>query len=428
VQNAFVQFGIKEGVERRNGDGALGTGEPGGLPGRARELRPEGRRAEKVTLHGFDLPYFDVVTVKEGTNGEDMERSKGSKQRRKATHLTFRDRTAMETLIRVHWPHGRRIVWAQLGRHMGRSWRIVRAEYHRGKVINRDSKLIEYNTYSAEKGQAEADALAANKGPRMRLTNTLAERLRYWIVDEKLSPYVAVMRMRKEGHAWVPCVRTVYTAIARGDLEIIRANLPYGTLRMKPRHPGRRMAYRTLRGKSIDERPQAAACRAEYGHWEMDTVVGPSRGSGTCLLVLTERATRMEIIRRLPDRTQRSVLRALRNLERQPDNPFAHMKSLTSDNGSEFWDFEAIERSTLNPKHTRCSLYYTHPFSAFERGTNENNNRLIRRFIPKGTDLASFTPKQIATIELTINTMERQILGGLSASLAQWSKLNEPAA
>jgi len=334
----------------------------------------------------------------------------------------------METLIRVHWPHGRRIVWAELGRQMGRSWRTVRGEYHRGKVINRDSKLIEYPSYSAEKGQDVADEHSANKGPRMRLTNVLADRLRHWIVDEKLSPYVAVMRMRKENHVWVPCVRTVYTAIERGDLEIIRANLPYGTLRMKPRHPGRRMAYRTLRGKSIDERPQAAESRVEYGHWEMDTVVGPSRGSGTCLLVLTERATRMEIIRRLPDRTQRSVLRALRHLERQPDNPFAHMKSLTSDNGSEFWDFQAIERSTLNPHTRRCTLYYTHPFSAFERGSNENNNRIIRRFIPKGTDLASFTGKQIAAIELKINTLERHILGGLCAAQAQWSKLNEPAA
>jgi IS30 family transposase len=357
-----------------------------------------------------------------------MKQPQGSKRRKKAPHLTFRDRTDMETIIRTHWPHGRRIVWAQLGQLMGRSWRTVRSEYDRGKVSNKDSEWKEYPVYSAEKGQDQADQRAANKGPRMRLTNTLAERLRYWIVDEKVSPYVAVTRMRKEDHAWVPCVRTVYTAIERGDLEIIRANLPYGTIRMKPSRRGRRMAYRTLRGKSIEERPPAAADRIEYGHWEMDTVVGPSHGSGACLLVLTERATRTEIIRRLPDRTQRSVCRALCGLERQSDNLFTRMKSLTCDNGSEFWDFEAIERSTLQPANKRCTLYYTHPFSAFERGSNENNNRLIRRFIPKGTDIAGFTRQQIAVIEHTVNTMERHVLGGLSASQAQWSKLNEPAA
>jgi len=357
-----------------------------------------------------------------------MEQHNGSKRRKKATHLTFRDRTAIETIIRMNWPHGRRIVWAQLGRYMDRSWRIVKAEYLRGRVINRDSALIEYFTYSAEKGQARADLLAANKGPRMRLTNILAARLRYWIVDEKCSPYVAVMRMQKEHHPWVPCVRTVYYAIERGDLEVIRANLPYGTINMKPRRKGKRMAYRTLRGRSITDRPPIAELRSEYGHWEMDTVVGRAGGSSVCLLVMTERATREEIIRRLPDRSQRSVIRALRGLERRPDNLFATMRSLTSDNGSEFWDFQSIERSTLKQKTPRCTLYYAHPFSAFERGSNENNNRLIRRFIPKGSDIADFSLKEISAIEQNINAMERKSLGGLSASQAKRTKRYEPAA
>ena len=357
-----------------------------------------------------------------------MEQPDGIKRRKKATHLTYRDRTDIETIIRTHWPYGRRIIWAQLGRYMGRSWRIVRTEYRRGRVTNRSSDLVEYDTYSAEKGQAGADALAANKGPRMRLTNILADRLRYWIVDEKVSPYVAIMRMRKEGYSWVPCVRTVYYAIERGDLEIIRANLPYGTINMKPRRRGRRMAYRTLRGKSIAERPPAAEPRIEYGHWEMDTVVGRTGGSSACLLVMTERTTREEIIRRLPDRSQRSVIRALRGLERRPDNLFESMRSLTCDNGSEFWDFEAIERSSLQPKNMRCTLYYTHPFSAFERGSNENNNRIIRRFIPKGSDIADFSLKTISLIEQRINAMERHSLGGISASQAKRSKRYEPAA
>ncbi|MEI7672843.1 MAG: IS30 family transposase [Deltaproteobacteria bacterium] len=357
-----------------------------------------------------------------------MEQPKSTKCRKKATHPTYRDRTDLETIIRTHWPHGKRIVWAQLGRHMGRSWRSVRAEYLRGRVINRTSELVEYNTYSAEKGQDEANALAANKGPRMRLTNILAERLRHWVVDNKVSPYVAIMRMRKEGYAWVPCVRTVYYAIERGDLEIIRSNLPYGTINMKPRRKGKRMAYRTLRGKSITDRPPAAELRIEYGHWEMDTVVGRTGGSSACLLVMTERTTREEIIRRLPDRSQRSVVMALRGLERRPDNLFASMRSLTCDNGSEFWDFAAIERSTLKPKKTRCTLYYTHPFSAFERGSNENNNRLIRRYIPKGSDIADFSLKAISVIEQKINTMERHSLGGLSAYQAKRTKLYEPAA
>jgi IS30 family transposase len=236
------------------------------------------------------------------------------------------------------------------------------------------------------------------------------------------------MRMRKEGYAWVPCVRTVYYAIERGDLEIIRANLPYGTINMKPKRKGRRMAYRSLRGKSITDRPPAAEPRIEYGHWEMDTVVERTGGSSTSLLVITERTTHEEIIRRLPDRSQRSVIRSLRGLERRPDNLFASMRSLNCDNGNEFWNFAAIERSSLNPKNTRGSFYYTHPFSALERGSNENNNRLIRRFIPKGSDIADFSLQAISVIEQKINAMERCSLGGISASQAKRSKLYEPAA
>jgi len=428
VQNALAQFEVQGDVRSGNGEGALGPAEPEGLCGRVSELRPAGRRAEKITLHAPVSPYLDGWTNRKGARSEDMEQPEDIKRLKKATHLTYRDRTDMETIIRMNWPYGQRIIWAELGRYMDRSWRSVRTEYLRGRVTNRTSELVDFNTYSAEKGQDEADALAANKGPRMRLTNVLAERLRHWIVDEKVSPYVAIMRLRKEVLTWVPCVRTVYYAIERGDLEIIRAHLPYGTINMKPRRKGRRMAYRTLRGKSITERPPAAELRIEYGHWEMDTVVGRTGGSSTCLLVMTERTTREEIIRRIPDRSQRSVGRALRGLERRPDNPFASMRSLTCDNGSEFWDFEAIERSSLNPKDTRCRLYYTHPFSAFERGSNENNNRIIRRFIPKGSDIADFSLKTIRDIEQKINTMERLSLGGLSASQAKRNKLYEPAA
>ena len=98
-----------------------------------------------------------------------MEQHDGIKRRKKATHLTFRDRTDIETIIRINWPHGKRIVWAQLGRYMGRSWRIVKSEYLRGRVINRDSELVEYKTYSAEKGQAERIARVANRpGPAAR--------------------------------------------------------------------------------------------------------------------------------------------------------------------------------------------------------------------------------------------------------------------
>lgn len=294
-------------------------------------------------------------------------------------HFTYEDRVRMETYIREYWPRGRKIVWARLGRLMNRSGKSIQREYQQGKATNKGTYLADYETYSAEKGRLVADQSRGNKGPRMKLTHRIARQLEHWIVERKCSPYVALKRMRPGNPAWLPCVRSVYYAIHRGDLELVRQNLPYGPIRMKPRRTGQRMAYKRIKGKSIEQRPPEADARTQYGHWEMDTVVGGRNSSAACLLVLTERMSRLEIIRRLPDRSQRSVLRALNGLERQPNTIFATMKSLTFDNGSEFWDPDVIETSVSPGRAKRCTLYYAHPFSAFERGSNENNNRITRR-------------------------------------------------
>ena len=354
---------------------------------------------------------------------------KDTTKRTGVKHLTWEDRNYMETVIRKKYPRGKAVRWARLGRDMGRSARSVRGEYIKGRVTNLGDHLRPYETYSAEKGQQEAEKRHANKGTPMKVTNAIANDIGRHVVSHRRSPSVALCKMRKEGnHAWLPCRRTVYYAIENGLLEIIRASLPYAKTKRKQRRAGRRMAYARTPGKSISDRPKEAETRQEYGHWEMDTVAGAKDGGGACLLVLTERATREEAVRRMPDRTQRSVRRALRALARGERNPFATMKSLTSDNGSEFWDFRSIEDVIRRAGATGCGLFYAHPFSAFERGSNENNNRLIRRHLPKGTDFAKVTHRRIQEIEDEMNNMERAVLGWKSALEKKREMLNESAA
>ena len=152
------------------------------------------------------------------------------------------------------------------------------------------------------------------------------------------------------------------------------------------------------------------------------------RDSSYCLLVLTERTTRRQIIIRLTSRTQKSVVRALNNLERRADNIFRHMRSLTCDNGCEFLDTRAIERSALAGGGLRTNLYFAHPYSAFERGANENANRIIRRFIPKGSDIGDYTPRQIQEIENWMNRLHRESLNGKTAAEAEREEINKLAA
>ena len=132
------------------------------------------------------------------------------------------------------------------------------------------------------------------------------------------------------------------------------------------------------------------------------------------LLVLTERMPRLEIIREISGRRQEYSVKALNSLGRASDTIFRTLRPLTCDNGYEFLDCRGIEKSCLHKKD-RCRIYFAHPYSAFERGSNENANRIIRRFIPKGADISKYTNRDIRRIEEWINSLPRKSLDGPSA-------------
>ena len=89
-------------------------------------------------------------------------------------------------------------------------------------------------------------------------------------------------------------------------------------------------------------------------------------------------------------------------------------KTITCDNGVEFLDSDGIEKSRYG-SGTRTTVYYCHPYSSWERGTNENINRMIRRFFPKGTNFDIVTTKQVQMVQDWINNYPRKILGGISS-------------
>ena len=132
----------------------------------------------------------------------------------------------------------------------------------------------------------------------------------------------------------------------------------------------------------IGERPTEADERQEAGHWEIDLVVGGKDKGATVLLTLTERKTRKLMIRKFKDRSQKAVVRTINGLERQMGAETFRLgfKSITADNGSEFLDRKALERSVSGGDRTH--IYYAHPYSSWKRGNNENANRIIRHFIP----------------------------------------------
>lgn len=372
-----------------------------------------GGGAKKEETHGPESGYVEFSNKKQ--NRRTMGQNNTATKPDGGKHFSREERIRLETLDRTLYPGKKRANFAELARRLGRHRSSVSREYRKGMVKNTNSELEEFTVYSARKGQDAAEQAALNKGPRGKLTNRIAEAIRKQIIEEKLSPYAALVRLSKtKAYPWLPCVRTVYYAINAGLLGVCRSQLPYRPPDKRPKNAIRRMAYTNAGGRCISERPQAANDRSGYGHWEMDTVVGGKGTSPACLLVLTERMSRQEVIRKIKEKTQEAVIRELDRLEREDNSIFEAMKTLTCDNGGEFLNADAIERSVLTGKK-RCEVFYAHPYTASERGSNENGNRIIRRFIPKGTDISRYTKSAIRKIEDWINKLPRQLLDGLSA-------------
>lgn len=210
------------------------------------------------------------------------------------------------------------------------------------------------------------------------------------------------------------CTKTIYNYVHSGYLGIGIHQLPYARKKKKKKDKAGK-AKTMPRGTSIEERPASVNGRDAYGHWEMDTVYS-SKDDKSCLLVLSERMGREELIFQIKNRASASVIAALDAYERKIGTPAFRKKflTITCDNGREFSDWESIERS-CRTKGQRTRVYFCHPYSSWERGTNENINRMIRRWIPKGDDIGLYSKKEIAAIQDWINSYPRKILGGLSA-------------
>ena len=151
------------------------------------------------------------------------------------------------------------------------------------------------------------------------------------------------------------------------------------------------------------------------GHWEGDTVVGKS-GTKSCLFVLTERKHNLELVFKLKSKSQECVVGVFDSLVRklgskQFRNAF---QSFTFDNGCENLDMAGIEKS-LFTKQPRTTVYYAHLYSAWERGSNEVGNCLIRRFVPKGMDIGKLRVQDVKRIQHWMNDYPRRKLNYLSA-------------
>ena len=180
------------------------------------------------------------------------------------------------------------------------------------------------------------------------------------------------------------------------------------------RREKRKFAKNRIRIKeqiSIDQRPKHVELREEIGHWEGDLMIGV--GQKSAIATVVERKTRYTLILKIDNRKSKTVTKAMaKALNKLP----SHIrKTMTYDNGIEMANHKWLTNNT------GMNIYFAHPYSSWERGTNENTNGLIRRFFPKGTDFNNITIQQIKEAEYSLNNRPRKVLGYKTPA----EKLNE---
>lgn len=323
----------------------------------------------------------------------------------KQHYMTYPERVRLEEKLRYRVPK------AQIARELGFSLQTVYNEIRRGKYQHEKDGFLHWR-YSADRAQDIFEKKQLRKtGRPLKIGHdiTYADFLERKILRDHFSPATALAEARKHGFTTRICVRTLYNYISQGVFyELTDADLlekPTRKPRKKREEP--KIAHPKL--PSIETRPWYINQRSEQGHWEMDLVVGRS-GSRPALLTLTERTTREEIIVKLPDKRAATVRRALDRLERSIGKQAFRQKfrSITTDNGSEFMEYDLLRQSIYGG--TRFEVYYCHSYAAWEKGTNENHNRMIRRFFPKGTDFSKVTKKRVAEVQDWMNGYPRKIL------------------
>lgn len=297
---------------------------------------------------------------------------------------------------------------------LGRNHRTINREIKRASVELLNSDLTTRKEYRADRGQEIHEKLSENKGPGLKIGKDykLSEYIEKKIKEDKYSPAAVVASIRNEGLKFTVslCTKTVYDYIEKGVFYGISNKDLLMKKERKRRHKRVRVCSKNRLCKSIEDRPKAANERREYGHWEIDCVKGKS-GEKECLLTISERTTRQEIIRKMESASGEEVDKALTELEKKYKGEFKNIfKTITADNGPEFLDWERLEESKMNTGKKRTEMYFAHPYSSYERGTNENSNRMVRRFIPKGTSIGPISHKKIEEIEKWMNNYPRKII------------------
>ena len=320
--------------------------------------------------------------------------------------FTYQDRLKIEALYNANVPV--KAIAEEVGFHFTCVYKDLKLGYYQHK--NHDWTYT--RKYSADLAQQHSQFNVAGRAKDLKIGHDykFVEYVEDMILNKHYSPeaVLADIRRRKLQFSTDVSVRTIYRYIDNGIFpNLTRKSLPYKGKRQKKKKE-RIVRTQSKLGKSIEKRPEEVSSRATFGHWELDTVIG-RREKGETLLVFTERKTRYQMIFRSSDKSPSSTVRVLNRLELQLGRSFHKIfKSITCDNGVEFAYADHLERSQLGSS-PRTEIFYCHPYCSSERGSNEKQNQMIRRWILKGTKIEQYSDEYIQSTADWLNDYPRGI-------------------
>ena len=229
-------------------------------------------------------------------------------------------------------------------------------------------------------------------------------------IKETWSPEQIAAYYKNDGF---PCYKTIYKWI--NERIIINGNK--SLLRRKGKGGWYETKGKQNRGKSIRIRDKRIYKRADYGHWELDIVVSGLGKSKSCFITLVERKSRFYKAIKSPNRHEDVIARLIIDYLKQ--YPSELVKTITTDNGKEFAEWEQIE------KELNCEVYFCDTFCAWQKGSNENSNGLLREFFPKGYNLSRYTQVYIDKKVNLINNRPRKCNNGISPSKLMSEAISE---
>lgn len=345
-------------------------------------------------------------------------------------HLKESDRNKIQALVGQKDKNGKRLFSnSYIANYLGVHRSTISRELKNRKSYRfmvRSGKTIEkpYNATDAQNDYLFKRGLSKGEY-KLRKYSDMAKYIEDKIKIDKWAPDVIVGYMKshnyfdRNGFTSIT-TPTIYSAIRYGIINVKIENTRRMKYESEYHYKGKKAVSINKIPYSIENRPEEINKRSTFGHFEIDTIIGTNRGKHECLLTITERKTKYEIIFKILAKTSENVVNKINQIKTFMNKNYNKVfKSFTTDNGTEFSNFLEII------KDTKTTIYFCHPYCSGEKGTNEKQNSMIRYFIPKTTLIENYSCNDINKIANWMNNYPRKSLNYKTPLEALREELND---